>query len=945
MQEGLSLRKAVAEHMASPEKREFPLEEVSRVNGYSVELCSEFQVLNLHEFTKRFGHPPRAKDPKVAKVTLTNQLQQQETVWVFRDPGSLGRRLKLSTRIDDQEKLLYLEPSKHMHEQQGMKMVGWTHKQQLCANGLEALLGNTAHQLLCTVDEYEAKLSGKASTTEPAASVGTSGDGGGASSSIASGSVDNMTVEVEDSPLKDEQLSTAPVMRLPGAGSDSVQKKRGEQGIKRKLSGISNAEEGTKSMDEDDGTATQRSLAVSSGAQKKGKQASKAETDQKQAERYIQSLDLNLVLSGRKLGVVLRHAKEESRKMEMRPKLLLSAHTKLVEQVLMLAPQNIKMSSAAQIQEAFDVISQDGRQIQWPLELQEHMMDLHAKPLTNQLTSSMDTQSLQELWRLMRPYALPGAKVELDVQKPLLHSMGHDGPAKIELCFDVMLSQVLLTLVQSGEVKKAHVKWLCEGLLDMIKSDLLNDIEPECMVVALSQLQSVLVGLHTVIDGRWETWRTYQDEVSYIRKPPSEAGYVQQISNALMVDEFWRSQLKQLQSMQQMMCVHEASISKLQEYLDVHEPVEDLPAEILSMETHLKEFTDLKYHLPEGALSTMATELSVRLEALWKLCRESHQGSKEQACSSSLVQALLAEGAIAFPEAAWVKTAQVQFSEMLLAKKGEEKMAEMLRLVNKFFKSLLTNEIDDVDSVLCDCLEHMDAARGLPMPAEAVEEVTSYWQTVCDEVNKLSTDYEAQVLVKLAEVMEKLLPWLPSLHTAEEAGMAKMTRLKACCKLHLIIDEYNALPTQDVARYHGDCYKRTVMTSMMSSQIALANIPDMPFLQQRTRDLLARAEKLKGLAAESWLASCKEAVDTAMLACREVAGGMGNGQDWDQGLGATASYDKVLAKAQTGLLKGKIKSVGEKKDDLQEVPIETNNPGTALLSNLMVLGGSWGKES
>ena len=82
------MKKAVQTHMQHPEQRDFPLESVERTHGYAVELVSEFLALSLHEMTKRFGHAPRQKDPKITKVTFGNQQQQQEQLWVFKEPNS-----------------------------------------------------------------------------------------------------------------------------------------------------------------------------------------------------------------------------------------------------------------------------------------------------------------------------------------------------------------------------------------------------------------------------------------------------------------------------------------------------------------------------------------------------------------------------------------------------------------------------------------------------------------------------------------------------------------------------------------------------------------------------------------------------------------------------------------------------------------------------------------
>ena len=181
---------------------------------------------------------------------------------------------------------------------------------------------------------------------------------------------------MDESPAKDEQVSTAPVMRLSTqpASSDSGQKSKKSEGssLKRKWSGVSIGDDFplAQPFEDDDGASkSQRSALTSTAVNKKSKQHAKNEADQRQAERNVANLDVNLVLSGKKLGATLRHAKEEAKKMEMKPKLTLGAHTTLVGHALAFAPQNIKGSTKAQIQEAFDVLLQDGRKMSWPLEL------------------------------------------------------------------------------------------------------------------------------------------------------------------------------------------------------------------------------------------------------------------------------------------------------------------------------------------------------------------------------------------------------------------------------------------------------------------------------------------------------------------------------------------------------------------------------------------------
>ena len=285
----------------------------------------------------------------------------------------------------------------------------------------------------------------------------------------------------------------------------------------------------------------------------------------------------------------------------------------------------------------------------------------------------MEQQSLQDLCKVAKPYALAQDVTSLDVGKPLVRSVGHVWKRKLELFFDIIiLIQVVLVLVRAGESKKCHLQWLCKAMLDLIKTDLLSDIEPESMVTALSQLQTVLLGLHAVVDGSWQAFDAFDNEISFLRKPPSGLEHVVQIANAMTVDDFYRQQLKQFQNMKEVMTVHESSLGKLRSFLEFPECEGSLAAAIAVTEERWKDFTDLKYHLPEGALDSMSDALDERLQSLWKRRRHDHAEPSESSCGASEVQSLPAEGAIAFPEAEWLAKAQEEFSHILHAKTGAE---------------------------------------------------------------------------------------------------------------------------------------------------------------------------------------------------------------------------------------------------------------------------------
>ena len=820
-----------------------------------------------------------------------------------------------------------MTPQQHMHEHQGMRMIGCTHKQKISGAGLDALLGNGAQ--LCTLDEYEAKLAGRRSD-EAAAAAAVPGASTASASTAFFGAESLSTtadlsftgpVEVEESPAKDEeQVTTAPVMRLVQSASDpgpSKARKQETPGMKRKLSGIS-ADEGMGGLDDDDGSATLRSTPTSANLNtKKSKVGSKLDRDERQADGYVEKLNVNLVLQGEKLGVTLRHAKEEAKKMELKPKLLLSAHTSLVDNALVLAPQNIRASTEAQRQEAFDALLQDGRKWEWPLDLQQFMLEEQCAGMVNHLTNCMDSTALVELWKVSKPYALPQDVATLDIRKPLVQSMGHDNKTKVQLFFQIVLIKVLLVMLQAGESRKSHVQWLCKSLLDLAQQDLLKDIEPESMVVALSELQTVLVGVHAIVEGSWAAFTRHGAEIDFLKKPPAGSEFTQQISNALTLVEFYRQQLREFQNMKQIMVVHEQGLAKLNAFLAGQDDDHGLAA-LKAMEDHLKDFTDLKHHLPDGALSALESGFGEKLELLWKQCLHAQSSPDADPAVASGVQAVLAEGAIAFPESTWIPTAQQQFSQLLQDQTGEQKMRKMLKAVNDFFRALLTSEVEAVADVMQTALDLMTSAKGLLMPVEAKESLTTYWQQTCEEIDKLNNEFEPEVLCQLAEVLEKLLPWLPGLHTTEEGGAAKMTCLKACCKVASMTNAYMMLGKTAEARVAMDG-ARDHLAGLMSSTLALQKMPQMSFLNKRKESLIQTSNKLRDEAAQISMAASESKVATALEACKQLAGGLDQCREWDHGLASTVGFDKILQRAEQSLLKQPMKQIAMRKDELKKV--------------------------
>ena len=116
---GRSIIAKARECYHEPSSRQFLLGGVTREKKVSATVEKVFVILNDKEFEKTSGAKKKHKDPALPKAQLLNHLGKMEQCYIFQDPSSPFRQLRLSSSIAEEEILHMMRPESQLHQHRG----------------------------------------------------------------------------------------------------------------------------------------------------------------------------------------------------------------------------------------------------------------------------------------------------------------------------------------------------------------------------------------------------------------------------------------------------------------------------------------------------------------------------------------------------------------------------------------------------------------------------------------------------------------------------------------------------------------------------------------------------------------------------------------------------------------------------------------------------------
>ena len=122
LQEAKTIKSAAKNNMADLQAREYFLESVDRECMTGVILEKSFLFVTESELNKLTGHKRKAKDPTLREVEVMGPAGVSEVGFIFTDPESPWRRLRLQSSTHENRKVHLMPSSQHLWEEQGQRV-------------------------------------------------------------------------------------------------------------------------------------------------------------------------------------------------------------------------------------------------------------------------------------------------------------------------------------------------------------------------------------------------------------------------------------------------------------------------------------------------------------------------------------------------------------------------------------------------------------------------------------------------------------------------------------------------------------------------------------------------------------------------------------------------------------------------------------------------------
>ena len=857
-----------------------------------MEISSEYTILTEAEYTRFFGQAPRAKDPKVPKIWVRGSSGTPELVFAFKKADAVGRQMKLVSRLSDVHAEEIMSKEHHLHQHQGERTWQHSFQTQMQQSQIDQML--SPNGALCTLQEYEGKLAKKRSDASSSAAACTAFSDAGMEGGSA------VVIDDNDEMSEDEAVTAAPVKQWPSMAlttpQDAGKKKRksgfgsGSDGSKLRRSETSHSlHEATKDEDED------QSLKSSQHAQ--SKKMSKVQHSKTQVHKYVSKLELNSIINGAKMGVTMRHARDQASLMEVRERLEMNAHLKLAAMAATLAAGEVQKQELGNIHEALDALQGSGQSMQWPASLQLEMWHRVVGPLVTQCQVGTELKNLSELWSLTRPYAVPADKPGLVIKRPQLHLVEASASEKVEYFCDTWVVNSLLPLLLEGEPRQAAVQSLAAHLLGFIEKDLLEDVEGDEYLECLHNLQQLFLILKALLAEDWKELMAWQSVFRRLQKPQKSDVYFNHIANACREVEYYKDKMAHVHNTLLSLTVHEKDIKCLAEFADEEQSGIN-EAYVKKFEEILKQWCTVVAGVPQVALEELGKEIKNKLQSTWQAFAAGYDAGKKVVVPAVLMQRLLAEAGIAFPQFDWVTGAQEQLSTIMQQVSGTDQMHALENLMSDFFQKFQHHE--STMEQLKEVETSLGQATGLLMDAGGQMMFAEYWKIAYKMIAEDET-IELTYKTEVTEFLESLVNMLQA-HLPEDAEK-RVQRLKTFCDVQTAFSAWTGLGESTSARLAKDDEKAKLAEMIRSRKAALLLLP---LSEESCAGLQPLVEKVKASideARDQVLKQDEEVMKAQIAKATSKAGGGVDGSCWDNGLAGSCSYEKLLEKAQGTVMK------------------------------------------
>ena len=667
--------------------------------------------------------------------------------------------------------------------------------------------------------------------------------------------------------------------------------------------------------DGDDGDAADSEAPSSKVASTEKKQ----ETPQETCSRWIDKLVISDILQGKKMGVSLRHAETACGKLPVKEKLQLNTHLRTARSAEALAAGNLaSLGQTALDEHLANLIALPS--LEWPASVQKGLFELQELELVKRCLSSMGKPEFADLWARVRPYVCEGDQ-PTTLKDPHLRNLSLTKQEKAAVFLDIMVTQLFLPLILSGEGKHRMMLSLCYSVKAAIEKDLESEDLDDQIVESLFDLQIASRAIEQVIRLDWASLGSYREDIMVLKSSPAEKSEtLLHICNALDETGYYKEQLAECVKALRTLELHQSAMTQAEQTVNVNADLSESTVGSLTETLHY--LPTLMADVPGDVLQPLLDGVKKKFMDVWALFKvgflKHHPGSQQQ-----LMQGVIFEASVCYPQDKDIAAVKDEFGELLVSVVGNKKMSELLAVIASVERVVKDEERFPETKTLLKAIEDARAAQGLTVSGEQQAAVRTFLVVLLHHAFGVAESAEPDQMTSVVDLAKALME-TASLVTSDQGISAKIEKLSGLCKWLALLKQFQSLGANLEEQLRADAGEK-VLAEIMRGILQAKEWSKCDGVGEGLKEKLV--EKATRIREDSRFILMQVGELALVEACNQaepVAGGAPLGASWDQGLPVAATWEKTLERAKTTLLatsKDEFKEYESIKSNLKEARV------------------------
>eukprot|EP00971_Amphidinium_carterae_P333895 6468892-Amphidinium_carterae.3 len=628
---------------------------------------------------------------------------------------------------------------------------------------------------------------------------------------------------------------------------------------------------------------------------------------------HLKKLDLKEALSGKKLGLMRRHAKEYLDKLQSEEdKVILQNQLNLFDAAVALSPAEIKSLPEHAILENLRTL--DVAKLPCPTHVQRH---LYKKKVAEAIASLHgcprdEVIDVTSWWDMVRPYHIGvDQAANFNYKVPCLAAIDEEDDSKRKGFLDCMCLELLLPLVQKGEESGQHTSALLSALLHQLENDMMYDID-EGSLTMLSDLRKYLSGLSSLLSADLVQQVICKDEIMLFKAAMGCNVLVPCVTFAKGVCDvpYYKVKLDAFMSESLSMETHKGKLEFQSKFWKKEGCWQHPDTKLEEVQHSLENLSVLTAALSEDLLGPLRKLASEKCYEWWKnSCKTLFKCVSEGAIKMELIDGFISETSICFPfEQKW-SNAKEEIASSMVQAQADQKVRAVMSSTEALSEALNGEDWQDAMARFRDALHE---AQGIAFDEASLKSMKALTTKLSGKILACFTNKRDGIEIILDALVyfmnlggksQTYQAWFDKASTMHALQKA----LNGCIKDEIKEVDWNNVPL------------RQQVAQVWRAKMAMKTGSENGWGGAVAKQLLEDASTLLQHAKQVWQQGAEKCVDSAVKGLAPLAGGMVDGSLWNKDLPDSATWEQVMDVAEKSLKTVKPVELKKKCDGLKQV--------------------------